>query len=46
VLLTPAVLTLGLHGTLLVLAPTWLMAAVLAHELPRLRSGATSSPAA
>jgi MFS transporter, FSR family, fosmidomycin resistance protein len=38
VLLTPAVLVFGLHGTLLVLAPTWLMALVLMHELPRLRS--------
>jgi FSR family fosmidomycin resistance protein-like MFS transporter len=37
VLLTPALLVFGLHGTLLVLAPTWLMALVLAHELPRLR---------
>jgi MFS transporter, FSR family, fosmidomycin resistance protein len=38
VLLTPAVLAFGLHGTLLVLVPTWLMAAVLTYELPRLRS--------
>ncbi len=37
VLLTPALLAFGMHGTLLVLIPTWLMAAVLAHELPRLR---------
>src|SRR5947209_4946710 len=28
VLLTPALLAFGLHGTLLVLAPTWLMAGV------------------
>lgn len=38
VLLTPALLVFGLHGTLLVLVPTWSMAAVLALELPRLRS--------
>jgi FSR family fosmidomycin resistance protein-like MFS transporter len=38
VLVTPAILAFGLHGTLLVLLPTWLMAAFLAHELPRLRS--------
>jgi FSR family fosmidomycin resistance protein-like MFS transporter len=35
-LMTPALLVFGLHGTLLVLVPTWLMAGVLAHELPRL----------
>ena len=35
-LLTPALLAFGLHGTLLVLVPTWLMVGVLAHELPRL----------
>jgi FSR family fosmidomycin resistance protein-like MFS transporter len=38
VLLTPAILAFGLHGTLLVLVPTWLMAGVLAWELPRLRA--------
>ena len=38
VLLTPALLAFGRHGTLVVLAPTWLMAAVMALELPRLRS--------
>jgi MFS transporter, FSR family, fosmidomycin resistance protein len=37
VVVTPALLAFGLHGTLLVLAPTWLMAAVLTHELPRLK---------
>jgi MFS transporter, FSR family, fosmidomycin resistance protein len=37
VVVTPALLAFGLHGTLLVLLPTWLMAAVLAHELPRLK---------
>jgi FSR family fosmidomycin resistance protein-like MFS transporter len=37
-LLTPALLAFGLHGTLLVLVPTWLMAGVLAVELPRLRA--------
>jgi FSR family fosmidomycin resistance protein-like MFS transporter len=38
VLLTPVLLAFGLHGTLLVLVPTWLMAGVLAVELPRLRA--------
>jgi FSR family fosmidomycin resistance protein-like MFS transporter len=38
VLLTPVLLAFGLHGTLLVLAPSWLMAGVLVYELPRLRS--------
>jgi MFS transporter, FSR family, fosmidomycin resistance protein len=37
VLVTPLVLVFGLHGTLFVIVPTWLMAAVLVHELPRLR---------
>ncbi len=37
VVLTPALLAFGMHGTLIVLVPTWLMAAVLAFELPRLR---------
>jgi MFS transporter, FSR family, fosmidomycin resistance protein len=37
VLVTPLVLAFGLHGTVFVLIPTWLMAAVLWHELPRLR---------
>jgi MFS transporter, FSR family, fosmidomycin resistance protein len=37
-LVTPLLLVFGLHGTLLVLAPTWLMAGVMAYELPRLRS--------
>jgi FSR family fosmidomycin resistance protein-like MFS transporter len=36
VVVTPALLVFGLHGTLLVLLPTWLMAAALAYELPRL----------
>ncbi len=36
-LLTPTLLAFGLSGTLVVLVPTWLMAAVLVHELPRLR---------
>jgi FSR family fosmidomycin resistance protein-like MFS transporter len=35
-LLTPALLAFGLRGTLLVLVPTWVMAGVLVHELPRL----------
>ncbi len=37
-IITPAVLALGLHGTLLVIVPTSLMAIVLAHELPRLKT--------
>jgi MFS transporter, FSR family, fosmidomycin resistance protein len=37
-LVTPLVLVFGLHGTLLMIVPTWLMALVLVHELPRLRS--------
>ncbi len=37
VLVTPLMLAFGLHGTVFVLIPTWLMAAVLIHELPRLR---------
>jgi FSR family fosmidomycin resistance protein-like MFS transporter len=37
VLVTPLMLVFGLHGTLFVLIPTWMMAAVLVHELPRLR---------
>jgi MFS transporter, FSR family, fosmidomycin resistance protein len=37
VLVTPLVLIFGLHGTLLVIVPTWLMALVLLHELPRLK---------
>ena len=38
VLITPLVLAFGLHGTVFVLIPTWLMAAVLIHELPHLKS--------
>jgi FSR family fosmidomycin resistance protein-like MFS transporter len=38
VLVTPLVLAFGLHGTVFVLVPTWLMAAVLVRELPRLTS--------
>jgi FSR family fosmidomycin resistance protein-like MFS transporter len=38
VLVTPLVLVFGLSGTLLVIVPTWLMAAVLTFELPRLKS--------
>ena len=37
VLVTPLVLVFGLHGTLFLIVPTWLMAAVLVHELPRLK---------
>jgi FSR family fosmidomycin resistance protein-like MFS transporter len=38
VLVTPLVLVFGLSGTVLILIPTWLMAAVLVSELPRLRA--------
>jgi FSR family fosmidomycin resistance protein-like MFS transporter len=38
VLVTPLVLVFGLGGAALILVPTWLMAAVLLRELPRLRS--------
>ena len=38
VLVTPLMLIFGLHGTVFVLIPTWAMAVVLVHELPRLRS--------
>jgi FSR family fosmidomycin resistance protein-like MFS transporter len=38
VIVTPLVLAFGLPGTLFVIIPTWLMAAVLVHELPRLQS--------
>src|SRR6476646_8892675 len=37
VLVTPLVVLFGLHGTVFVLVPTWLMAGVLIHELPRLK---------
>jgi FSR family fosmidomycin resistance protein-like MFS transporter len=37
-LMTPLVLAFGLEGTAFVLIPTWLMAAVLFHELPRLKT--------
>ncbi len=46
-LVTPAVLAFGLHGTLLVLIPLWLAAGLLLAELPRLRTFAPlSGPAA
>jgi len=38
VLVTPLMLIFGLRGTVFVLIPTCVMAAVLAHELPRLRT--------
>jgi MFS transporter, FSR family, fosmidomycin resistance protein len=38
VLVTPLLIAFGLHGTAFVLIPTWLMAAVLVHELPRLKT--------
>ncbi len=37
ILMTPLLVVFGLHGTVFVLIPTWLMTAVLIHELPRLR---------
>jgi FSR family fosmidomycin resistance protein-like MFS transporter len=37
-IITPLLLTFGLHGTIFLLIPTWLMAAVLVFELPRLRA--------
>jgi MFS transporter, FSR family, fosmidomycin resistance protein len=37
VLVTPLVIAFGLHGTAFLLIPTWLMAAVMVHELPRLK---------
>ncbi len=37
VLITPLLVVFGLHGTVFLLIPTWLMTAVLIHELPRLR---------
>src|SRR5579859_8039778 len=38
VLVTPLVLVFGLAGTLFVIIPTSLMAAVMVHELPRLKA--------
>jgi FSR family fosmidomycin resistance protein-like MFS transporter len=38
VVVTPLLIAFGLHGTAFVLIPTWLMAAVLVHELPRLKT--------
>jgi FSR family fosmidomycin resistance protein-like MFS transporter len=38
VLMTPLLLLFGLHGTAFALIPTWLMAAILVHELPRLKT--------
>jgi FSR family fosmidomycin resistance protein-like MFS transporter len=37
VVVTPLVIAFGLHGTAFLLIPTWLMAAVMVHELPRLK---------
>ena len=45
-LVTPAVLVFGLHGTLLALIPLWLAAGLLVRELGRLRSFAPASCAA
>jgi MFS transporter, FSR family, fosmidomycin resistance protein len=38
VLVTPLLIAFGLRGTLFVLIPTWIMAVVMTHELPRLRA--------
>ncbi len=38
VLVTPLLLAFGLHGTVFVVIPTWLMSAVLVRELPRLKA--------
>jgi FSR family fosmidomycin resistance protein-like MFS transporter len=38
VVVTPLVIVFGLHGTVFLLIPTWLMALVLIHELPRLKA--------
>jgi FSR family fosmidomycin resistance protein-like MFS transporter len=38
ILMTPLLLAFGLHGTLFALIPTWLMAAILLRELPRLKT--------
>ena len=38
VLMTPLLVVFGMHGTVFVLIPTWLMAAALVHELPRLKT--------
>jgi FSR family fosmidomycin resistance protein-like MFS transporter len=38
VLVTPLLLAFGLHGTVFVLIPTWLMAAVLLTQLPHLKT--------
>jgi MFS transporter, FSR family, fosmidomycin resistance protein len=38
VLITPLVIAFGLHGTAFILIPTSLMAAVMVHELPRLKT--------
>ncbi len=38
VMVTPLILAFGLHGTAFVVIPTFAMAAVLVHELPRLRT--------
>jgi FSR family fosmidomycin resistance protein-like MFS transporter len=38
VVVTPLVIAFGLHGTAFLLIPTWLMAAVMIHELPRLKA--------
>ena len=46
VLVTPAVLALGLHGATVVAAVPVLAAAVLAHELPRLRARRAAGAAA
>ena len=38
VFVTPLLIAFGLHGTAFLLIPTWAMAAVMIHELPRLKT--------
>ena len=38
VLVTPLLVVFGMHGTVFVLIPTWLMTAALVYELPRLKT--------
>jgi FSR family fosmidomycin resistance protein-like MFS transporter len=38
VVVTPLVIAFGLHGTAFLLIPTWLMAALMVRELPRLKT--------
>jgi FSR family fosmidomycin resistance protein-like MFS transporter len=45
VLMTPLLLAFGLHGTVFVLIPTWIMAVVLVRRLPHLQRFRTDQPA-